>query len=103
MPGEQNPKGLPYLASLMALVAGVAIAWMDTRPRWDDAGITAGCVALTAALASASGARPWLVVLFVAGPVVIAEIAGGFGVLFAVVMAVFGAAVGWGLRRTVVR
>ncbi len=103
MPVAKSPKALPYLASLMALVAGLAIAWMDTRPRWDDAGITAGAVALAAALTSAAGARPWLVVLFVAGPLVIAEIGGGYAILLVAAMAAFGAAVGWGVRRAVVR
>jgi hypothetical protein len=103
MADAKAPKALPYLASLMALVAGLAIAWMDTRPRWDDTGITAGAVALAAALTSASGAKPWLVVLLVAGPLVIAEIGGGIAMLAVAAIAAFGAAVGWGLRRTVVR
>jgi hypothetical protein len=85
----------------MALAAGAAITWMDTRPGWDDAGITAGCVFLASALTSVAGARPWLVVLLVAGPMVGAEIAGGYGVLIAVVIAAFGAAVGWSTRRFV--
>jgi hypothetical protein len=101
MPKETRARVSAYLASLMALAAGLAIAWMDTRPHWDDAGITAGAVALAAALASASGARPWLVVVFVAAPLAIAEIGAGFVVLFVALTAAVGAGVGWGLRRAV--
>jgi len=33
-----------------AVGLGLLIAWVDSRPTWDDAGITAGAVFLTAAL-----------------------------------------------------
>ncbi len=102
MLNQTRAKGSAYLVSLMALVAGLAIAWMDTRPSWDDAGITAGALALAAALASVAGARPWLVVLLVAGPLVIVQIGGGLAILAVAVIAAVGAAVGWGARRTVV-
>ncbi len=103
MPNETRAKVSAYVASLVALVSGVAIAWMDTRPGWDDAGITAGCLFLASALTSGAGAWPWLVVLLVAGPMVGAEIAGGYGVFIAVAIAALGAAIGWGVRRVVVR
>lgn len=38
--------GLPPVA----IVAGLLIAWVDSGPRWDDTGITAGAIFLTAAL-----------------------------------------------------
>jgi hypothetical protein len=34
----------------LSLVAGFLIAWNDFRPNWDDTGITAGLIVLTAAL-----------------------------------------------------
>jgi hypothetical protein len=44
-----------------ATVAGVAIAYLDSRPRWDDAGITAGAMMLVAgALGLLGPQRPWL-------------------------------------------
>jgi hypothetical protein len=47
---------------LVAAVAlGLAIAWIDSRPHWDDAGITAGMLLLSAgALGLAGPRRPWL-------------------------------------------
>jgi len=44
-----------------AILAGLSIAWMDARPHWDDTGITAGCLFLSAALLGLAGPRwPWL-------------------------------------------
>jgi hypothetical protein len=44
-----------------AIVMGLLIAWVDSRPAWDDAGITAGMVFLTAAFFGAlRPARPWV-------------------------------------------
>jgi hypothetical protein len=42
---------LPLL--VVALAAGCGIAWIDSRPHWDDTGITAGMVLATSALLSA--------------------------------------------------
>jgi hypothetical protein len=39
---------------------GILIAWVDSRPAWDDTGVTAGMVFLTAALFGAlRPVRPW--------------------------------------------
>lgn len=44
-----------------AIGLGLLIAWVDNRPTWDDAGITAGMVFLTTALFGAlRPARPWV-------------------------------------------
>lgn len=43
-----------------ASLAGIAIAYVDTRPTWDDAGMTAGAMALAAAAFGLLGPeRPW--------------------------------------------
>jgi len=53
---------LPEATLLVAaVVIGLAIAWVDSRPHWDDAGITAGMLLLSAgALGIAEPRRPWL-------------------------------------------
>jgi hypothetical protein len=94
--------GLAWLASAFALAAGLAIAWMDTRPHWDDAGITAGCMFVASALAAGAGAIPWLVIVLTAGPLVAAEIGAGSGVVIVALVAAIGAAAGWSLRRVMV-
>ncbi|MFZ0631542.1 MAG: hypothetical protein WA399_08855 [Acidobacteriaceae bacterium] len=46
---------------LLALAVGLAIAWVDARPHWDDSGITAGMLLLSAAVLGLIGPRrPWL-------------------------------------------
>ena len=46
---------------VMAVVLGIAIAYVDSRPRWDDAGITAFSLLLSAGLFGLIGPRrPWL-------------------------------------------
>ena len=43
-----------------ATLAGIAIACVDAQPTWDDAGLTAGAMALAAALLGVLGPdRPW--------------------------------------------
>jgi hypothetical protein len=47
--------------SIAAVTLGVAIAWVDARPTWDDTGITAGMMLLCATLLGMLGPRrPWL-------------------------------------------
>jgi len=44
-----------------AVALGIAIAYVDSRPKWDDAGITAGFLLLSAGLFGLIGPqRPWL-------------------------------------------
>ena len=44
-----------------ALIFGLLIAWMDSRPAWDDAGITAGTlVFITGVLGIIAPEKPWL-------------------------------------------
>jgi hypothetical protein len=44
-----------------ALIFGLLIAWMDSSPNWDDAGITAGTlVFITGILGLIAPERPWL-------------------------------------------
>jgi hypothetical protein len=60
---------------VLALALGLAIAWIDSRPHWDDAGITAGLLLLSAATCTLlAPRRPWLVGLLV-GFGVFAELA----------------------------
>lgn len=50
----------------LAVVAGLFIAYVDSRPTWDDTGITAGAIVLSAGLLTLLGyRRPWLIALAV--------------------------------------
>jgi hypothetical protein len=49
------------LLLLSAVAAGLAIAYMDSRPHFDDAGITAGLMLISACLLGLiAPQRPWL-------------------------------------------
>lgn len=48
-------KGLFAPLLLLAIALGLLIAWVDSRPSWDDSGVTAGMVFLTAAFFGALG------------------------------------------------
>ena len=57
---EKN-RTLHWILLAAAVTLGLAIAWVDSRPHWDDAGITAGLLLLSAGFLGFIGPRrPWL-------------------------------------------
>jgi hypothetical protein len=90
------------LVAVAVFCAGLAVAWMDTHPGWDDAGITAGAVMLAAASGALGGVGIWLSATLAVVPILAAELSGGLGVLLAVPIAVLGAVAGRVVRRLVV-
>ncbi len=84
------------------MAAGLAIAYVDSRPTWDDAGVTASALLISAfAVAAFAGRRPWLWALLVGAWVPAVE----FGIdrhpasFIALVFAFIGAYVGHGVAR----
>lgn len=77
--------------AVVLLCAGMLIAWVDTRPGWDDTGVTAGLILLTTAGGTLAGVPAWLAATLGAAPLVIAEVRGGWGVLLAIPIALVGA------------
>jgi hypothetical protein len=103
---DRPPRRWPWqvlLGSALALCAGMGIAWVDSRPGWDDTGVTAGALVIAAALASLARVPPWLAAVLVAGPVLAAELPVGMGVLLAIPLALAGACAGAFVRRLLVR
>ncbi|MEA2621307.1 MAG: hypothetical protein QOH61_217 [Chloroflexota bacterium] len=83
--------------ALVAVLVGLAIAWADSRPGWDDTAITAASLWLAgAAFAFLGRHRPWLWTVLVAGWIPLLEIGGPTGLwsLLALVFAFGGAALG---------
>jgi hypothetical protein len=86
----------------IGLLLGCGVAYIDTRPTWDDTGITAGVLLLGAAALSA--VRPngsWLIGLAVGFPVLAMNVVlrANYGAALAVVVAVVGASIGAWLGR----
>jgi hypothetical protein len=100
----------PILALIVAVVAGIGIASVDTRPGWDDTGITAGLLAiaaLVAVLIEGSGrvVRVAAIAVLVGIWIPILEIAapGTSGSLLAFVFSGVGAFIGWVVVRGLTR
>lgn len=94
-----RPATQTLLGATFSLGAGLAIAWIDTRPGWDDTGVTAGLLMMAAAAGAAARVPPWLAAALAAGPVLIAEVPRGTGVLLAAPVALAGAYAGALVRR----
>jgi hypothetical protein len=87
---------------LVALALGIAIGYIDSRPGWDDTGITVGLLLGTAAVVAwTDGRRPWLWALLVGLPLPIIEVfgSGSTASLAALLFAAIGASIGWLVRR----
>jgi hypothetical protein len=94
-------RDLPLI--VVSAVAGAAIAFVDSRPGWDDTGITVGLLVVAAAtIAAVSGRRPLLWALLVGAWTPAFELFTGGSVasLAALGIAAVGAFAGWVVRRS---
>jgi hypothetical protein len=96
----------PLLSIVVAVVAGIGIAYVDTRPGWDDTGITAAALAIAALIAvliegSGRVVRVAAIAVLVGIWIPILEIAapGANGPLLAFVFSGVGAFIGWVVVR----
>jgi hypothetical protein len=92
---------LPVLAAV-ASVAGIAIAWLDSRPGFDATGITVVSLAVaSAAIGFVAGRSPWLWARLVGAPTPLLEVPASrdAGPLAALAVAAVGALAGWAARR----
>ena len=90
-----------FLAAVVA-VAGLAIAYVDSRPGWDDTSVTVTAIAIVAfAAAAVSGRRPWLwaILAGVWTPAIEIASSGQLASSSALLVAAVGAAAGYGLAR----
>jgi hypothetical protein len=97
-----RPAARTLTATAVSAIGGLAIAYMDSRPGYDDTGVTAVLLISVAAVAAAiGGTRPWLWAILVGAWTPIIEISSGgsTGSLLAMVFAGLGASVGFLARR----
>jgi hypothetical protein len=102
--GAENMQRKLFWALLVAAVAfGLLIAYVDSRPHWDDTGITVGSILLVSGLLGlALPGRAWVWALAVGGWIPLVEIGlqgGGAGPLVALAVACVGAYGGAFARR----
>ena len=89
-----------------AIAAGIAILWIDTRPGWDDTGITVSLILMSSAiLGFSTPKRAWLMALAVGIwiPLWYAVVRNSFSPAFALVVAFVGAYVGAMVRWLLLR
>jgi hypothetical protein len=61
-----------WICLVLAVMAGLFIGWVDSRPTWDDAGITAAAIfAVTFVLGAAMPNRAWVWAVAVGGCVIV--------------------------------
>jgi hypothetical protein len=80
-----------------ALVSGLAIGWIDTRPGWDDTGVTIALILLTSGvLGFAVPKHAWVRALIIGGCVALLNIlrSGRYDALVAVAVALIGGFLG---------
>ena len=93
------------LLFVVAIAAGLAIAYVDSRPSWDDSGVTAGAMLLSAGLLGlVAPERPWLWALAVgiwipAHAIVRRHALGSLMMLVALAFPFAGAYAGMAIRR----
>jgi len=86
----------------VALIVGAVIGFVDSRPTWDDTGVTVGALLLAAlTLALIRPRAAWLIALAVGLPVVLFNTVahGGFGSVVAVAFSAVGAGIGYAIGR----
>ena len=89
---------------IVSLAGATLIGWVDTRPTWDDAGITAGAiVGLTVLLGAAMPGRAAVWALAVGGLVSVFDVvlADNYVALFSLLLAFVGSYVGAFIRRAI--
>ena len=87
---------------VIAVIAGLLFAYVDSRPTWDDTAITIGVILLTCGVLALIGFQPpWLLALAVGVWIPLYEIptAHAYASLIALVVACIGAYGGWAVRR----
>ena len=68
------------LLALVVAAIGLTLGYLDSRPSWDDTGITASLLLLTSAMGAAlSGRRPWLWAILAGIWIPLLEIRGAVG------------------------
>ena len=99
---QRQSKARDWIPLALALVAGLSIAYVDSRPAWDDTGITAfALLAAGGLIGLLIRRRPWLYALALGVwiPLWGAIVKGNFGLALVLPIPFAGVYLGWWLRR----
>lgn len=99
-------KKIQYICLVLAIVTGLAIAWIDSRPTWDDTGITVFMILFLAMLFGFLGSvKPWLFALAVSIWVPLFEnmSSNNYGALFAFIPGFAGAYIGYYIKHLITK
>lgn len=91
-----------YIAPAVGLVVGLLLGYVDSRPTWDDTGVTAVAVFCGAALiVSVRPALFWLTGLAVGLPILVMNVVlnANYGSTMAVVIGLIGSVAGYQLHK----
>jgi hypothetical protein len=93
-----------WLTAIFSTACGMAIAWIDALPNWDDTGITAGMLFLSSALAGfITAEKLWLWALLTGIWIPVAAITrNGDALMLLVLIISFGGSYSGGLIRKMV-
>jgi hypothetical protein len=98
--GTRRIRGRTAVASAVALGAGIAIATLDSRPGYDDTGVTAVLLMISTAVATVIARRwplVWALLVGLWTPFVEIISVGNVGSIGALAFAAIGAVAGWGM------
>jgi hypothetical protein len=87
---------------VIAIVSGIAIAWVDTRPHWNDTGITVSLLALVSLVCGYFASKKPLLVALAVGlwvPVFNIVLTGNFSVSAVLVFTFAGAYAGYFIKK----
>jgi hypothetical protein len=90
------------LSVVLGLILGLTIAWIDSRPNWDDTGISVLLLLAAAMLCGFLASRkPWMIALVVSIwiPLTSICITHNYGGFMALVPGFIGAYAGWFIKR----
>lgn len=93
------------ISVLLATVLGIAIAWIDSRPNWDNTVISAFQVLLAALFCGyLASHKPWLIALAVSIwiPLFGVVLSQNYGGLLALIPGFIGAFLGFGAKKIIV-